>query len=309
MRLVPGSGRLMALRWLMFVVAALPGMAAGLGGIGESIGNRPYFSAAPDPLPLIPLVRMVELVPGPVWAALLLAAVTAWVGNLLLTAGAVTLFDPARRGRPRIWRMVFDAGANNLWAYLRISLTALVLVVVGARVIAMLAEQILEHGQVAGWTMRSRFMLHVGRGLATVCWLTLVGVFAWWCRVIVAADGRRRVRRLWAVVPRLWWRRPFAALLPHLLLALFALLAGSWVLYLWRQSSAGTIGWALSWLTVLAGVTLLWHWRLRSGRLLWSEAGLDDLRAVPDAPWRFARRLFGRLRRRRTTAAPAAADA
>jgi len=302
----------MALRWLLFVVAALPGLAAGIDGVGKSVANRPYFAEAPDPLPMIPLMRLFDQIPGSVWGALLLAAVLAWLGNLLLTAGAVTLFGTAGGGRPRVWKTVFEAGARSLWAYLRIALVALVLAAVGTRIIAMIAERLLEHGGRALWTMRALFLLQGGRGLAAICWLTLVGVFAWWCRVIVVADERRRVRRLWTVVPRLWRRRPFGALVVHFLLALGGLAAGAGTLFAWRQSSAGGVGWALAWLAVLGALSFLWHWRLRAGRLLWSSPDLVDLRATPDAPWRLPSKLLGKLRRRprgAPTTAPEKADA
>ncbi len=304
LRPVPGSVQLMALRWLLFVVAALPGLAAAVAAIGQSIGNRPYFTEASDPLPMIPLIRLVDHLPGAVWAALVSTAAVAWLGNLLLTAGAVTLFGTTRGGRPRVWGTVFEAGTWSLWAYLRIALVALVLAAVGTRVIATLAERLLEHGQQAYWTMRAQFLLQSLRGLATLCWLTLVGLFAWWCRVIVIADERHRVRRLWTVVPRLWWRRPFSALGAHFLLALGALLAGAGVLFAWRQSAGGAVVWTLAWLAVLAGLSFLWHWRLRAGRLLWSSPELIDLRAVPDTPWRLAKTLRSRLRRRPRGAPP-----
>ena len=298
LRPMPGSVKLMALRWLLFVAAALPGLAAAIGGIGESIANRPYFAEAPDPLPMLPLIRMLDRLPGSVWGMLALAAVLAWLGNLLLTAGAVALFGTPRGSQPLVWRTIFEAGTRSLWAYLRIALIALVLAALGARLIGMLAGLLLEHGQEALWTMRARFLVQVGRGLATLCWLTLVGVFAWWCRVIIVADQRRRVRRLWTVVPRIWRRRPIAGLLLHFLLALGGLLAGGAVVLAWRQSSANALGWTLLWLAVLGGLSFLWHWRLRAGRLLWSSPDLVDLRAVPDAPWGLPKKLFGRLRRR-----------
>lgn len=298
LRPVPGSLRLMALRWLLFVLAALPGLAAASVAIGRSVANRPYFAEAPDPLPLLPLISLLGRVPGPVWGTLALAAIAAWAGNLLLTAGAVAIFGAPRGDGPRVWQAVFGAGTRALWAYLRIALTALVLALLGARIIAAIADRLLDHGAHAMWTMRSLFLLQVGRGLATLCWLTLVGVFAWWCRVIVVADERRRVRRLWSVVPRLWRRRPVRALLLHFVLALGGLLAGAAALFAWRQSSAGATGWALLWLVVLAGLSFLWHWRLRAGRLLWSSPDLIDLRTVPDAPWGLAARWRGRLRRR-----------
>ena len=298
LRPVRGSGRLMALRWLLFVAAALPALALGLRGLGEAVANRPYFATAPDPLPFIPLARLLARLPGSVWVGLLAAVVVAWVGNQLLTAGAVTVFGTAGGGRARIWRTVFEAGSRYLWAYLRIALTALVVAAVGARLIGAIGGRLLAHGQHELWTMQSRLLLQAGQGLATLCWLTLVGVFAWWCRVIVVADERRRVRRVWTVVPRLWRRRPVGALALHFLLALGGLLAGGAALFAWRQSGAGATGWALLWLAVLAGLSFVWHWRLRAGRLLWSSPELVDLRAVPDVPWRLPARLFGRLRRR-----------
>ncbi len=304
LRTVPGSARLMALRWLLFVAAALPGLASAVGGIGESIGNRPYFAEAPDPLPMLPLMRLIGRLPDSVWGTLLLAAVAAWVGNLLLTAGAVTLFGTARDGPPRVWKTVSAAGARYLWAYLRIALIALLLAAVGTKLISLIAGRLMEHGQHALWTMHARYLLLLARGLATLCWLTAVGIFAWWCRVIVIADERRRVRRLWTVVPRLWLRRPFGALILHFLLAFGALLAGAAVLFAWRQSSAGAAGWTVAWLVVLCGLSFLWHWRLRAGRLLWSSPDLIDLRAVPDAPWHLPSKLFGRLRRRARRAPP-----
>jgi hypothetical protein len=306
--LAPGSVKLMVLRWLLFVVAALPGLAIGIGTIGKNLANRPYFAEAPDPLPMLPLMRMLGRLPGSVWATLVLAVVVAWLGNLLLTAGAVALFGTATDDRPRVWGTVFKAGTHSLWAYLRIALIALFLAAVGARVIGLIAGHLLEHGQEALWTMRARFLVQAGRGLATLCWLTLVGIFAWWCRVIVVADQRRRVRRLWTVVPRLWLRRPVGALALHFLLALGGLLASSSVIFAWRQSSAGALGWTLLWLAVLAGLSWLWHWRLRAGRLLWSSPDLIDLRAVPDLPWRLPRRLFGRLRPPLRGTSPAAVE-
>ncbi|MFQ5350914.1 MAG: hypothetical protein ACE5EG_10770 [Thermoanaerobaculia bacterium] len=308
LRLAPGSGKLMTLRWLLFVAAALPGLATGIGDIGESLANRPYFAEAPDPLPLLPLFRMLGRLPGSVWGMLGLAAVVAWLGNLLLTAGAVAIFGTARGDRPLVWRTIFEAGTRSLWAYLRIALTALVLAALGARLIGAISDQLMDHATAALWTLHSKFLLQVARGLATLCWLTLVGVFAWWCRVILVADERRRVRRLWTVVPRLWRRRPLAALVGHFLLALAALLAGTGVIVAWRQSTAGALGWSLLWLLVLAGLSFLWHWRLRAGRLLWSSPELLDLRAVPDAPWGLPRRVLVRLRRRTRKSAVATTE-
>ncbi len=308
LRPVRGSARLMALRWLLFVAAALPALVVSLRSLGAEIANRSYFSTAPDPLPMVPLGRLLDRLPGSIWGALLAAAVVAWAGNQLLTAGAVTLFGTAGGGRARVWHKVFEAGGRSLWAYLRIALTALVLAALGARLIGAAGGRLLDHAQQELWTMQARFLILIGRGVATLCWLTLVGVFAWWCRVIVVADERRRVRRVWTIVPRLWRRRPLGAMALHFLLALGGLLAGGGALFAWRQSGAGVSGWALVWLAVLAGLSFLWHWRLRASRLLWSSPDLIDLRAVPDVPWRLPTRLLGAVRRRPRRGTPPPAD-
>ena len=304
----PGSVRLMALRWLLFVVAALPVLAAGVGGIGDTLANRPYFAEAPDPLPLLPFFRMLGRMPGAVWGMLAVAAAAAWLGNLMLTAGAVAIFGAPSGGKPRVWRTVFRVGTHALWAYLRIALVALVLGLVGVRILAAIGDRLQDHAVQSLWTMHGRFLLQAARGLATVSWLTLVGVFAWWSRVIVVADQRRRVRRLCTVVPRLWKRRPVGALLLHFLLALGGLLASAAVVVAWRQSAAGGVGWAILWLAVLAALSWLWHWRLRAGRLLWSSPELLDLRAVPDAPWGLPSRLLARRRWRPSRRRPSAAE-
>ena len=308
LRPVPGSYKLMALRWLLFVVAGLPALAVAMGGMGDGIADRPYFAEAPDPLPMAPLMRVMGRIPGVTWGLMVVGAVAAWLGNLMLTAGAVSLFGSARGGKPQVWRTLFAAGSRHLWSYLRIALFALVLAALGARLIGAVGEALQDHARQALWTLDTRYLLQLARGAVTACWLTLVGVFAWWCRVIVVADERRRVRRLWTVVPRLWKRRPWGALGAHFLLAIAALGVGSWVVFAWRQSPAGGMGWTLFWLVVLAGLSFLWHWRLRAGRLLWSSPELLDLRAGPDAPWRLPSRLFARLRRRKGPS-PAPADA
>ena len=156
---------------------------------------------------------------------------------------------------------------------------ALVLAAIGARVVGVVAERLLDHGTAAEWTLRAKLFVQAGRGLATVCWLTLVGVFAWWCRVIVVADERHRVRRLLTVVPRLWRRRPMGAVVPHFLLALGGLLVGGAVLFAWRQSSAGFAGWALLWLAVLACAAGPATWRLQRP----SRPTPDAVRSPPRA--------------------------
>lgn len=309
LRPVPGSIALMALRWLLFVVAGLPSLAVAISGIGARVGSHTYFTEAPDPMPMVPLSRMLEAIPASISGILLVTALLVWFGNLMLTAGAVAIFGRTGSSSPRTLATVLESGSRSLGAYLRIAFVSLFLALLGTRLITLLSGRIMDHAREALWTLDARFDVQLLRVLATVSWLTVVGVFAWWCRVLVVADDRRRIRRTWLLVLRLWWRRPLSALVSHFLLALGTLLAGSWILFAWRQSPAGYAGWALLWLALLVALAAIWHWRLRAGQLLWSSDRFTELRSVPDEPWHLQRRIWRRLRRRRARQEPDVAPA
>jgi hypothetical protein len=300
LRPVAGSLRLIGLRWLLWILSALPGLVAASAALERSIAERPYFVEAGDPLPLVPLLLLLRNVPGALWGVLVAGTVLAWLGNLLLTAGAVELLDPKRVGGTRVWRTIIDTGTRYLWVYLRIALLALVLLLVGGRVLGLISESIDDHGRVAGWTAESLVLtLPVIRALLFLCWASIVGTLAVWCRVLAVSDGRRYVRRLPALALRVWWRRPVQGLGFHVVLALASPLLGALVLLAWRQSSSATAGWVVLWLVVLLLQSILWHWRLRVCRLVWADGRFDNARVVPDAPWRVLHRLAKRLRRSR----------
>jgi hypothetical protein len=287
------------LRWLLWVFAALPGIAGARGALGESIANRPQFTEAPDPLPFLEFARLIAEIPGGVWATFALGVIIGWTGNLFLTAGAVDIVGRRDTGGVKVLRTVFDTGVRHLWVYVRIALFAVLFIGVGSRLLAVIFERLGEHGQLAGWSAETLvFNLGITRGLILLLWLTIVGVFALWSRVIVVADGRRYVRRLPSLVVRLWLRRPVGSLVVHLVLVFATLFASSGVLAGWRQSSARSTGWIVLWLGVLMAQALIWHWRIRASRLIWSASDLEDLRARPDAPWRLFRRIRERWRKR-----------
>jgi hypothetical protein len=224
----------------------------------------------------------------------------AWLASLLLTAAAVEILARRREGRVRVWRTVLDTGSRFLWVYLRIALLSLVLIAIGGRVIGMIFERMGDHGQVAGWSARTLlWTLPIWRVALLLVWATLVGVLAWWCRVIAVADARRYLRRMPGPALRLLWRRPVQAWLAHVAASLASVILGGVVLLFWRQSPAGPTGWTALWLLVLLVQSFVWHWRLRAGRLVWDAEDQRDLRSRPDGPWHWPRRLVDRLRRPR----------
>jgi len=297
---VPGTRRLIAARWLISILAALPGVLVAGKALGELMARRPFFSDAADPLPLVQFSTLLGRMPGSVWAALGLGLVLAWLANLLLTAGAVEILDPARsEGKVRVWRSTVDTGTRFLWQYPRVSLLALVLVVLGAALLGKGFTRIAEHGEVARWSGYTlSVVLPLIRGFVVLAWASLVGVLAWWLRVLLVADGRRLLRRLLPVVPRIWWRHSVQALLLHWLLAMGSVLLAAQVLIAWRQSAGAGWAWFALWLAVLLLQAGIWHWRLRICRLLWAQTDADDLRTRADEPWHLWRRLYRRLRNR-----------
>ena len=73
-----GTIRIVGVRWLLWIVAALPGIAAARATLDGAVANRPYFADAPDPLPLPELLG-------------LLGELNAAVGALLV--GLCALYD------------------------------------------------------------------------------------------------------------------------------------------------------------------------------------------------------------------------
>ena len=294
-----GTIRFVGLRWLLWIVAALPGIAAARGVLGDTVANRPYFAAAPDPLPLPKLLALLGELNAAV-AALAAGVVVAWLAGLFLTAAAFRILDPRQHSADvRVVRTAFDTGAQYLFPYLRVALLAALAIAVGGRLIGVIFDALSDHGTVSDWSGKTLVLtLPTLRAVLLLGWVSCVGVCAFWCRAILVAERRRYVRRVVALLPRLLWRWPCHGLALHVVLGIVSLAIAAPVLVAWRQSSGGTTGWMLLWLFVLLVQACLWHWRVRAAGLVWADAGLNDLRARPDEPWHLWRKLRARLKRR-----------
>lgn len=303
LRPVRGSIRLIASRWVLAILAALPGILAARAALDESAGRQPWFTGAPDPLPLPQLGKILHEL-EPAVPVLMAGVVVAWVAQLLLTAAAVEALDPRRAPGPvRLWRGVFDTGAGFLWVYLRISLCAAAVLLVGARIAGIVFERLADRADLAGWTAEAIvYRLGIGRVALLLAWAGLTGLFAWWGRVIVIRDGRRYVRRLLTMVVRVCWRWAFQGVIVPWAVGATSVIAGAAVLVAWRQSPGTGGAWFALWLGLLLMQSYLWHWRLRTLCLIWASSGLDDVRATPDEPWHVFQRIARRLRRSRKPA-------
>lgn len=304
LRPVRGSLRLIAIRWALAILAALPGIFAARGALEASAGRQPWFTQAADPLPLPQLGKILyEL--GPAVPVLVVGVVVAWLVQLLLTAAAVEALDPRRVPGPvRLWRGIFDTGTRFLWVYLRISLCAAVLLLVGGRIVGFVFEKLADHAALGGWTATAIiYRLGIGRVALLLAWAGLAGLFAGWGRVIVIGGQRRYVRRLLAMTVRVWRRRFFQGLVLPWAVGVASVIVGAAVLLAWRQSPGTGTVWFVLWLALLLAQAYLWHWRLRTLCLIWASPGLDDVRATPDGPWHVFRRIGRRLRRPRSVTA------
>jgi hypothetical protein len=309
LNLVPGSLQLILLRWALVALAAVPAMFAAIVGIAATVARQPYFTDVRGPLPIAQLLRLSREVPPGILATLALAAVLALVGQQVLVAGALHWLEPARGPRPSsteepVALVVIKSGGRWLWAMLRVVLLAAALSTVGLIAIDCLFERLVDHGTGQGWTGRTLWLrLPLLEVAASLVWAAIVGAWAFWCRVLMVADGRRRVRSAGVLVLRVWWRRPLAAPLFFVVLTLAMLLGSAAVLALWRQhpptALPGVIPLAVTWLLVLLVQAMAWHWLLRAARLLYADASLEDLRSRPDAPLGVGR-LVRRLLRRKT---------
>lgn len=281
-RPVPGSARVIVTRFLLGLAAALPVMMIGGRAFGEAVATRPYLVDASRPLSLVRFARLMEEVPGAVWGTVAAGAVLTWLAGQFLTAGAVSVLAPGRARPVRLWRAVIDVGTPAIWAYLRIAAMSGVLLMLGSGAIGAVFRRLSDHGELAGWTADTTFYRVVpARILVVLTWAAVVGTLAMWARVIVVADRRRRVRRVPGLVLRVWRRHPIQGLMFHVLALTVSLFTGAaWVAY-WRISGGGA-GWAVPWVGAVAIQAVIWHWRLRACRVLWSDPDLADLRACPD---------------------------
>jgi hypothetical protein len=303
--LVRGSLALIALRAGLLVLAGLPALLVAIVGVAAGPARQPYFTEVQGRLPLFHLVRLVDELPGAVAGMAVLAVLLALLGEQVLVAGGLTWLDPDETTREGAgpWRAVLGRGWSWLGPMLRVLLLAALFAGAGLAALHHLVESLIEHGEVAGWTAHTLMvLLPLLRVLLGVLWLSFVGAWAFWCRVLMVADGRRRARSAWALVARVLRRRPFSSIVLYVVVTLLSQLVGGVVLAIWRQGPptrlAGALCWSASWLLVLLLQAFLWHWLLRAARLLYAQSRFDDLRQRPDAPLGVAGWLRRMVRRR-----------
>jgi len=288
---VRGARRLILFRWILIVAAGLPALSSLGGAVETTVAVRPYFADAIGRLPLAHLIRVFGEAGGSFGPMIGMTVLLALLGQQVLTAGALAWLssDTDRAGGRGVFVHVLREGTPWIWAMLRVVLLAALVAVVGIAALSGLFDWLDDHGKAEGWRGWTMIvLLPVLRLVLTLAWLFKVGAFALWCRTVMLADGRRRVRSVALIVWRVWWRRPFSAPLRYMVVMGGATLLGAVVLVSWRQMPpAGPLIariWLVAWMLALLVQAAAWYHVLSSARTMYAGWFFDDLRARPEGP-------------------------
>ncbi|AKT36352.1 hypothetical protein [Chondromyces crocatus] len=286
----PSALRLALLRLLVVVLTSLPALISALSGLDAGAARRPHYTETAGRLPIARLVQLLRDLPDGYVAALGASVVLAVLADQLLTGAAMSLLGPRPPREPRVLAAVWRQGLTHLWPFLRSAALGVVLMGIGATVIGLLFRRLDVIGYREGWTGETRVLvLPLLSAALTALWLASVGALVFWCRLLTAADGRRRVRRTALLALRVLWRHPFRSWGLFVSSTLVTTLLPAVVLAAWRQAEP-VRGAALSlllsgWLAALCLQALVWVWLVRAGWLLYLHKGLLDLRHAPDDAW------------------------
>ena len=315
LRPVPGSWRLVGLRFLLVALSSVPALLAALAALSSGPAREPYFTEIGGRLPLAPFGRLMGSVfPGFAMATLVCAAI-AVLGDQFLTGGALALLASGRpvEGRLRVLKTVRRAGAAHFWPFLRLILLALALSGAGIVAIRSVFKALDRAGAHGGWTGATRMLTLPFLSMSLVMlWLATVGAWFFWCRILTVSDGRRRARRTGPLVLRVFWRHPLRSWGFFVVVTLGSTLASGAVVGAWLQAEpkGGAEGggklllWIVAWLLTLSVQAFVWYWLLRAGCLLYASGSLADLRTRTDEPFGLPSWMLRQLRRKPVPPAP-----
>ncbi len=270
-----GTGRVILSRWVLYVVAMLPGLAAMSRHLEQTVGLRPWFEDVEMPLGMLGFRFVAAELSGGM-PLLILGAFAVWILQLVWLAGAVQIFNASRFDVPR---KVFANGWVYLGRYVRIAVFSIIVIVAFHLALKSLFDSLATRAELEDWSVqRSLFDLNLWRAALTFTALTLVGTCAFWARVITVADSRRKLRRLPFLVLRLFVRRPASALIFQFVAIATVLFVQAVALWSWRQSGGG-LAWLVLWAVLLLAASWIWQLRIRAALAIWQQ---EDLRETKD---------------------------
>ena len=259
-----GTWRVVTSRWLLFMLATLPGMLTLTSHLNETIGKRPWFQELQPPLDILSTKLVVaELGDG---VALLAAGVLIiWLLQLIWLGGSIQLLDPRR---PDIRKKVFGHGWPFLARFVRVAVFAVIAVGVTHFLLSKIVSGLRAQAESQNWPVYDAFIsLNLWYASIVFLVMTLIGLVAFWMRMIVVIEDRRDVRRLpWQAV-KILVRQPLSAFLLQFVLVCMVLGTQAIALWCWRQSPNGGI-WLAVWALLQLLTAYVWQLRIRSAIII-----------------------------------------
>ena len=255
-----GTWRVVTSRWLLYMLATLPGLMALTNHLDETVGKRPWFQDLQPPLDILSTKLLVsEIADG---VALLGAAVVfIWLLQLVWLGGSIQILDPRR---PGIRKKVFSHGWQFLGRFVRIAVFAGIAIAVTHYLMGKIVAGLRAQAESQNWSFYDAFVsLNLWYASTVFIVMTLIGLIAFWMRIIVVTEDRRDIRRLPWLAVKILVRRPVFALLLQFLLVCAVLGTQVMALWCWRQSPNGGM-WLGVWALLQLLTAYVWQLRIRS---------------------------------------------
>jgi hypothetical protein len=257
---VKGTWRVVFARWGLYLVAMLPGLLVLTRELNESVGRRPYFQELQLPLGILDLRLLSAELSGGGTVLMVFAALVIWILQLVWLGGATHLFGSPRR---QATQKVFRTGWQYLGRFVRVAVFALIATAAVFMALKFLFLALSARAEIEDWSVQAGLIdLHVWRAIIMSVAMTLIGIFAFWVRVMTVVDDRRDLRRLPMAVFRIFRRRPLSALLFQFAAVVLVLSLQAVALVFWRQSTGG-LQWAALWAAALFFAAWVWQLRIR----------------------------------------------
>ena len=260
--LKPASGtwRVVTSRWLLYMLATLPGLMALTSHLDETVGKRPWFQDLQPPLDTLSTKLLMPEIAGGV-ALLGAAVVVIWLLQLVWLGGSIQILDPRRSD---IRKKVFSHGWQFLARFIRIAVFAAIAVALTHFLLGKIFAGLRAQAEAQNWSVYDAFVtLNLWYVSIAFIVMTLIGLVAFWIRMIVVTEDRRDLRRLPWMAVKILVRRPVSAFLLQFLLVCAVLGTQVMALWCWRQSPNGGM-WLGVWVLLQLLTAYVWQLRIRS---------------------------------------------
>lgn len=254
-----GTWRVVGTRWLLYMLAVLPGMLSLSRHLNDTIGTRPWFHELQPPLETLSTkFVLAEIGDG---AGLLGAGLAIiWLLQLVWLGGSTQLLNP---GRPQIQKGVFTNGWQFLARFVRIAIIALIITAIVQFVVSKVFNGLSVRAEIEAWPTYTGFItLNMWKAGVVFTLLTAVGVIAFWMRMIAVVEDRKDTRRLPWQALKLVARKPLSAFVLQFLLVCAVLFVQAIALWCWRQSPNGGLWFGL-WALLQLLTAYVWQIRIR----------------------------------------------